>query len=167
MTTSERTPEPEFYGPQFLRLDLPRGRAQPTVWRWIIGTIVAVAGSLAACYVLALGATAMFPNLAGYQHFQFGDYSRLTIIGVIGACIGWPVVTWFTSSARRLYLWLAIIVDVVSLAPDAWILHQGQPPLGVATLIAMHIALGIVTYPAMVFIAPQRPARPGVHTASG
>ena len=150
-TTSNR-----YYGPSIFRFDLPRGTAQPSVWRWILATILAVCASLLACFGLAHLAILLDPTLAGYGHFRFGDYSRLTIIGVIAACAGWPVVTWFTTSARRLYLWLAITVTVVSLAPDVWILHLGQPTAGVATLIVMHFALAVVTFPVMVFLAPQR-----------
>jgi hypothetical protein len=115
-----------------------------------------VGASLVACFGLARVAIARDPTLAGYGHFQFADYGRLTVIGVIGACIGWPLVAWFTTTARRLYLWLAIAVTVVGLAPDVWILHLGQPAAGVATLVAMHFALAIITFPAMVYLAPQR-----------
>jgi hypothetical protein len=148
-----------FYGPSILRLDLPQGDAQPPAWRWILATVLAVGASLLACFALAQLAIALLPSLAGYGHFQFGDYGRLTVIGVAAACVGWPIVTWFTTTARRLYLWLAIAVTVIGLAPDAWILHLGQPVAGVATLVAMHLALAVITYPSMVFIAPQRPAR--------
>jgi Family of unknown function (DUF6069) len=158
--SSNDTRRPEFIGPTVLRLDLPRGRAQPSWWRWILGTAVAIGGSLLICFVLVKLASTVDLGIAGYQHFEFSDYSRLTIIGVLAACVGWPVVTLLTTSARRIYLWAAIIVVVVSLAPDAWILHLGQPAAGIATLAAMHIGLGLVAYPAMVFIAPQR-VRPG------
>ncbi|HEY4266553.1 MAG TPA: hypothetical protein VGM94_00030 [Galbitalea sp.] len=155
MNTQQTNPN-RYYGPAFLRLDLPRGAARPSAWRWVLGTAIAVGASLLACFGLAWIAVAVSPGLAGYGHFQFGDYSKLTIVGVIVACIGWPTITWFTTQARRLYLWLAIAATVVSLAPDAWIFHLGQPPLGVATLVVMHFALAVITYPAMVFIAPQR-----------
>jgi hypothetical protein len=155
VTTSGTAPA-RFYGPSFLRLDVPRGRAQPSAWRWILATGTAVGASLLACLGLAHLAIAAFPALAGYGHFTFGDYSRLTILGVLAACVGWPIVTWFTTSGRRLYLWLAIAVTVVSLAPDAWILYLGQPAAGVATLVAMHVALAVITYPAVVFLAPQK-----------
>jgi hypothetical protein len=145
-----------FYGPSILRLDLPWGRAQPSAWRWILATVLAVGASLLACLGLAHIAVVLDPDLAGYGHFQFADYGRLTIVGVVGACVGWPIVTWLTTSARRLYLWLAVVVTVFSLAPDVWILHTGQPPAGVATLVAMHFALAVITYPATVFLAPQR-----------
>jgi hypothetical protein len=146
----------EYVGPRALRLDLPMGQAQPSWWRWILGTIVAVLGSLLVCFALAKIVSSADPSIAGYPHFEFSDYSRLTIIGVLGACIGWPIVTLFSTTARRIYLGAAIIVVVVSFAPDLWILHQQQPLIGVATLALMHIGLGLVTYPAMVFIAPQR-----------
>ena len=143
-------------GPRFLRLDFPAGAAQPSPWRWVIATIVAVGGSLAACFVLARLGVALFPSTAGYEHFAFADYSKLTIVGVLGACLAWPLVTLVTTHGRRLLLWLAVIVTIASLAPDAWILHQGQPAQGVAVLVVMHFALALITYPALVFIAPQR-----------
>jgi hypothetical protein len=109
-----------------------------------------------ACFGLARLATSLDPSLLGYGHFAFSDYSRLTVVGVVAACIGWPAVCLLSTNARRLYLWLGIAATIVSLAPDAWILHLGQPGAGVATLGAMHVALGVITVAAMVIIAPQR-----------
>lgn len=139
-----------------LRLDFPRGSAQPRLWRWIVGTIVAIGASLLLCAGLAAAAIAADPSLAGYGHFQFADYAKLTILGVFAACVGWPILTWLTTSGRILYLWAAILVVLASLLPDLWILHLGQPVAGVLTLMLMHVGLGVITYPAMVFIAPQR-----------
>jgi hypothetical protein len=137
-------------------LDFPGGRAQPSAWRWVIATIAAVSLSLAACAGLAALGVALFPSTAGYGHFQFADYSRLTIVGVLAACIAWPLVTLVTTRGRWLFFWLALIVSVVSLAPDVWILHLGQPATAVAILVTMHFALAFITYPALIFIAPQR-----------
>jgi hypothetical protein len=139
-----------------LRLDLPRGSAQPVAWKWVLATIAAVAVSLLACFGLASAAVLLFPQLSTYAHFQFGDYGKLTVLGVVAACIGWPVVAWFSSNARRLYVWLGVLAIVVSLAPDVWILHLGQPLAGVVTLAVMHFALGAVTIAEMVFLAPQK-----------
>jgi hypothetical protein len=140
------------------RIDLPRGTAQPSAWRFVLALLVAIAGSLAACWVLATVAVLLVPSLAGYDHFRFADYAKLTVIGVVIACLAWPVVAWFSSQGRRLLLILAVLVTVASLAPDVWILLRGQPFLGVLTLAVMHVALLAVTYPALVLIAPQRPA---------
>jgi len=150
------SPQPEYMCPRVFRLDLPKGQAQPSWWRWIIGAVVAVLGSLLVCVAIAKLVSSADPSIASYQHFEFSDYSRLTIVGVVSACIGWPIVALLSTTARRIYLWAAIIVVVVSLAPDLWILHLGQPVVGVAALALMHVGLGLVTYPAMVFLAPQR-----------
>jgi hypothetical protein len=149
----------DFYGPSVLRLDLPRGTAQPAVWRWALATIAAVAASLVACFGLASAAILLSPQLATYEHFQFADYSKLTVLGVVAACVGWPVVAWFSSHGRRLYLWLGVLATVVGLAPDVWILHLGQPVAGVVTLAIMHVALGVITVAAMVLLSPQRERR--------
>ncbi|MDP9026336.1 MAG: DUF6069 family protein [Actinomycetota bacterium] len=150
---------PTLRGPAVLHLDFPWGAAQPSPWRWVLATVIALAGSIAACAALAAAGIALFPSTAGYEHYQFGDYAKLTTIGVIGAAIGWPLITLVTTRARRLYLWLAIIVTIVSFAPDAWILRGGQPAPAVADLAMMHVAVGLVTYLALVLIAPQRTPR--------
>ena len=150
---------PFLRGPALLHLDFPWGVAQPKPWRWIVATAVAIGVSIAACAGLAALGIALVPATAGYEHYQFGDYAKLTIIGVIGASIGWPLTTLVTTRARRLYLWLAIIVTIVSFAPDAWILRGGQPAPAVADLAVMHVAVAVVTYLSMVVIAPQRARR--------
>jgi hypothetical protein len=150
---------PALRGPALLHLDFPWGSAQPSLWRWILATVIAVGASIAACAALAAAGIALFPSTAGYEHYQFGDYAKLSSIGVIGAALAWPIVTLVTTRARRLYLWLAIIVTIVSFAPDAWILRGGQPAPAVADLAVMHVAVGAITYLALVFIAPQRARR--------
>ena len=147
---------PSLRGPAFLHLDFPWGAAQPVLWRWVVATVVAISLSIAACAALAAIGIALVPSTADYEHYQFGDYTKLTVIGVIGASIGWPLVTLVTTRARRLYLWLAIIVTIVSFAPDLWILRGGQPAPAVLDLAVMHIALAIITYFSMIVIAPQR-----------
>ena len=34
--------------------------------------------------------TAIFPATKGYVHFRFSDYAKLTVIGVVIACLAWP-----------------------------------------------------------------------------
>jgi hypothetical protein len=140
----------------YLRLDFPWGSAQPGPVRFVAATVIAVFGSVLACWAISKVTIALIPSVAGYEHLQVGDYTRLTVIGVLVASIAWPLVTLAASRARRLFFWLAVLVTIVSLAPDLWILHQGQPIPGVAALMVMHIALALVTYPVIVFGAPQR-----------
>ncbi|HEX4245764.1 MAG TPA: hypothetical protein VHY77_09370, partial [Acidimicrobiales bacterium] len=99
------------------------------------------------------------PSTKGYGHFQFSDYSKLTIIGVIIACLAWPVVTRISSSPRWLFFRLAILVTLVLLLPDLWILAKGQPVRAVVVLMAMHLAIALITYNALVHVAPVRARR--------
>jgi hypothetical protein len=156
-TITTRIPRPIR---EYFHIDLPGLRAQPRAGRFVVATLVAIVGSVAACGLLALAGVAMFPATKGYDHFQFADYTKLTVVGVLIACAGWIVACALSSRARRLYLWAAVAVTIVSFAPDVWILLRGQTPEGVFVLAMMHVAVGIVTYLAVVFIAPQRDGAP-------
>jgi hypothetical protein len=92
-------------------------------------------------------------------HFQFHDYARLTIVGVIIACVAWPIVTRISSAPRWLFFRLAILVTLVLLVPDLYILKTGQPAKAVAVLMCMHLAIALVTYNALVHLAPVRRQR--------
>jgi len=141
-----------------MKFDLPAGRAQPRAARFVVATITAIVLSLLACWLLVILGTAVFPSTVGYAHFGFGDYGKFTIVGVLLACLAWPVMTLVSSEARRPFLLLTIIVTIVGLAPDAWIIYRGQSPEAVGILVVMHLALAVITYPALVVIAPQRAA---------
>jgi hypothetical protein len=56
----------------------------------VLATVVSLVGSLAVDAALVAIGEAVFPSTKGYVHFQFSDYSKLTIIGVIIACVAWP-----------------------------------------------------------------------------
>jgi hypothetical protein len=88
-------------------------------------------------------------------HFRPSDYGKLTIIGVIIACAAWPVVTWISSAPRWLFFRLAILVTLFLWLPDIYILYRGQPAKAVAVLLCMHLAIALVTYNALVHIAPS------------
>ncbi|KHK96389.1 hypothetical protein LK09_15560 [Microbacterium mangrovi] len=144
----------------FFRIDLPGARCQPRAWRFLVATLVAVVGSVAACAVLAQVGMLAYPSTRGYDHFRFADYTKLTVIGVVIASLGWPLAAALSSRARRLYFWAAVAVTVVSFAPDGWILIHGQSPAGVFILAVMHVAVAVVTYWSLVLIAPQHDREP-------
>jgi hypothetical protein len=141
----------------------PRHR-QPEWWRLVLATVLAVALSLAADAALVAIGTRVFPATKGYGHFQFSDYAKLTVIGVLIACAGWPVVTRISSAPRWLFFRLAIAVTLVLFLPDVYIWHQGQPAKAVAVLLSMHVAIALITYNVLVRVAPVRPA-PDRHRA--
>jgi hypothetical protein len=139
-----------------LRLDLSRTARLPALGRLLVATIVSIVGSLLADAALVAIGTRVFPSTRGYGHFQFHDYATLTIIGVVIACVGWPLVIRLSSAPRWLFFRLAIVVTAVLLLPDVYILRQGQPARAVAVLMVMHVAIGLVTYNALVRLAPAR-----------
>jgi hypothetical protein len=149
-----------------VKVDFAPAHRPPSGARVLLASLAALVGSLLADAALVAIGEAVFPPTKGYVHFQFDDYSKLTIIGVIIACAAWPIVTRISSAPRWLFFRLAIVVTVVLLLPDVYILHQGQPPRAVAVLMCMHLAIALVTYNALVRLAPVRPQRAG-RPASG
>ena len=138
---------------ELLHLDFAPTHRQPTYARVGTATIVAVLASLLVDAVLVAIGTAVFPSTRGYVHFGFADYAKLTVLGVVVACLAWPVVTRVSSAPRWLYLRLAVAVTLVLWIPDLWILAKGQPPEAVAVLMVMHLAIAVVTYNSVVRIA--------------
>lgn len=141
------------------KIDFAPTHRQPARARILLATIVALVGSLAADAALVAIGKAVFPSTKGYVHFRFSDYSKLTIVGVIIACVAWPIVTRISSAPRWLFFRMAIAVTLVLLLPDLYILKQGQPAKAVAVLVCMHMAIALVTYNALVRIAPVRTRR--------
>jgi hypothetical protein len=141
------------------RLDRRPAHRPPALWRIALALILAGGLSLAADAALVAVGIRLFPHTRGYGHFMFGDYARLTVVGIVIAAAAWPVVTRFSSDPRWVYLRLAVVVSAVLLLPDLYIWHQGQPIHAVAVLMAMHVAIGVITYTAMVRVAPPRPGR--------
>ena len=142
---------------RLFRVDFAPRHRQPSPASIIVATVVSVVGSLAADALLVVIGEAVFPSTKGYAHFQFPDYCKLTVIGVIIACVAWPVVTRISSSPRWLFLRMAVAVTLVLWLPDVYILVGGQPAKAVAVLFAMHLAIALVTYNALVHIARTRP----------
>lgn len=140
-----------------VKVDFAPSHRPPPTARVVLATVVSLVGSLAVdAGLVAIGET-VFPSTKGYVHFQFSDYAKLTIIGVIIACVAWPIVTRISSAPRWLFLRLAIAVTLVLWLPDLYILKQGQPAKAVAVLMCMHLAIAVVTYNALMHVAPVRP----------
>jgi Family of unknown function (DUF6069) len=149
------------------RIDFRPRHGQPLVSRLVLATIAAVAGSLAADALLVVIGQAAFPRTRGYAHFQFPDYAKLTIVGVIIACAAWPVVTRVSSDPRWLFARLAVLVTLVLWLPDVYILYQGQPADAVMVLFLMHLAIALVTYYLLVYLAPPTAPAPRPRLRAG
>jgi hypothetical protein len=143
-----------------VRVDFAPRHRQPSAVMVIVAALASLVGSLLADAELVAIGTAIFPSTKGFVHFRFSDYAKLTVIGVVVACVAWPVVTRMSSAPKWIYLRLAIVVTVVLLLPDVWILTHGEPAQAVGTLMVMHLAIAVVTYNCMVRIARTRDIQP-------
>ncbi len=146
-----------------IHLDFTPNHQQPSNGRVVLATVVSTVGSLLADALCVVIAQALFPSTKGYAHFQFADYAKLTVIGVIIACIAWPITTRITSQPRWMFFRMAVLVTLVLWLPDVYILIKGQPAKAVGTLFVMHMAIALVTYNALVHLAPVRPLRRPSH----
>jgi len=141
------------------RVDFSPAHRHPSALRVVVATALAIAGSVAADAILVAIGTSVFPATKAYVHFQFHDYARLTIVGVVIACLAWPIVTRCTSAPRWVFLRLAVLVTLFPWVPDLWILHKGQPGDAVGVLMVMHLAIALVTYNLIVHVAPVESSR--------
>ena len=142
-----------------LKVDFAPTHRQPSTARLVLATVVSLVGSLALDAALVAIGEAVYPTTKGYVHFRFSDYSKLTVIGVIIACVAWPIITRISSAPRWLFFRLAIVVTLVLFVPDLYILKQGQPAKAVAVLMCLHLAIALVTYNALVHLAPVQTRR--------
>ena len=133
------------------------GTAPPAHRRVMTAGLAAAALSLAADVVLvAIGRTA-FTVPASFDKFAFGNCALLTGLGVAGATLAWDAVTRLSSRPTWLLTRLAALVTALCLIPDFLLLGTPGNPAGpVAILMLMHLAIAVVTYPALIKIAPVR-----------
>ncbi len=143
----------------WLKIDLRPLHRAPSGWRVLLAAVLSIGASLLADALLVALGTRVFPSTVGYVHFAFHDYARLTIVGIVIACAAWPVVARLCAAPRWLFFWLAIAVTAVLLLPDLALLAKGQPPRAVVVLMAMHLAIGVITYNLLVRLAPVRSRR--------
>ena len=139
-----------------VHVDFAPQHRQPSAGRVLLATVASIAGALLADALLVAIGEAVFPGTKGFPHFQFSDYGKLTVAGVIIACAAWPIVTRISSTPRWLFFRLAILVTLVLLLPDLYILYRGESAQGVAVLMCMHLAIALVTYNLLVRVAPVR-----------
>ena len=145
------------------RFDPSPDHRVPRAWLVAVAIVLSVVLCLLADALLVRIGTAIFPSTKGYTHFQFSDYSKLTVIGIVIAGLGWPVVARLTSEPRWVFVRLAVLVTAVLLLPDLYIWLQGQPGRAVLVLVTLHLAIGLITYNVLVRLAPVR--SPSGHAA--
>jgi hypothetical protein len=112
---------------------------------------------LLADIVLAAIGQAAFTVPASFDKFSFASYSLLTVAGIAGATATWGAVTRLSSRPRWLLTRLAALVSALFLIPDFLLLGTPANPAGpVLILMLMHLAIAVITYTALIRIAPVR-----------
>jgi hypothetical protein len=138
------------------QIDFAPTKRQPNPRWYVLAIVIAIGLSLGADVALVHAGTALFPSTRRFSHFRFSDYGTLTCIGVIVASAGWPLVIRISSAPRWLYLRSAVVLTLVLWLPDVWLFTKGEAGRGVAVLAVMHLAVALVTYNAIVRLAPPR-----------
>ena len=123
-------PSPLDRALRLARVDFAPAHRRPSAARVVAASVVSVVGSLAADALLVAIGTAVFPSTRGYVHFRFSDYAKLTVVGVLIACLAWPMVTRISSVPRWLFLRMAVLVTLVLWLPDLYILADRRATQG-------------------------------------
>ena len=147
------------------RVDIGRRHPYPSLVALSLATVLSLGASLAADALLVWAGTSRSPSIRGYVHFRFSDYGLLTTIGVLIACAAWPIVARVSWAPRWLFLRLAVAVTLVLWIPDVYLLVRHQPVRAVVVLMAMHLAIALVTYNILVRVAPVAETPEGPQTS--
>jgi hypothetical protein len=119
--------------------------------------LAAAAGSLAGDVVLATIGQAAFTVPASFGKFSFGTYALLTVLAAAGATATWWAVTRLSSRPKWLLTRLAALATALLLIPDFLLLGTPGNPAGPAViLMLMHLATAVITYTALIKVAPVR-----------
>jgi len=148
-----------------LHVDPSPAHLRPARTALAAATLAALTGSVGACAVIVWAGTRLVPGLAGYTHFRFAAYAPLTVVGVLAACVTWPVAAHLSPTPRWVLFRLAVLVTAVLWVPDLVLLARHQPGSAVLILMTMHLAVAVVTYQCLVRMAPAavRPVAPDAH----
>lgn len=114
--------------------------------------LASLANALIAVLAHALGASEDFHPL------EPSAYPGITALGVQAGAIGWAAVRRFAKDPERLLRWLVPTVVAVSFVPDFFLFEEGGV-LGVAALLAMHVAVAVISVKAYRTVMPLGPVR--------
>lgn len=136
---------------------LARQTVPPAHRRLAAAGLAAAAVSLSADAALVTIGRAAFTVPASFGKFSFGGYALLTMLGVAGATVVWRAVTRLSSRPKWLLTRLAALATALLLIPDFLLFGTPGNPVGpVVILMLMHLAVAIITYTALIKVAPVR-----------
>lgn len=98
----------------------------------LVAVLASIANALVATIAIALGLDAAESH--GLEPFA---YIPLTVIGAIGAAVGWHLVNRYTPRPGRVLRWLVPLALLISWAPDIYVALDAGWPNALA-LMVMH-----------------------------
>lgn len=138
---------------ELTRLDLRPLTPLPSGRRIALAGLLAIVGSLVADAVLSTISAATLSPPAYFDKFNAGSYAPLTIIGVVGATVGWALLVRLTSQPQWFVIRAAVVVTIVGLIPDVALLSN-NPTGAVIGLMVEHLVIAVITTYALLKVAP-------------
>lgn len=132
---------------------VPPVRASRVI-RGVVGAAVAAVAVNTAIALVGLAAGAS----SDFRPLQPTSYILLTVVGVLAGTAGWAAVRRRSQRPTAVLRRLVPAVVAVSLVPDVALLFTDAQPhttgVGVATLMAMHLATAVVAVPILARTLP-------------
>ena len=120
---------------------------------------VALFGAVIANLIILFALKSLVINPAMPLHaLSVGPVVGLTVIGTIGATIVYAIMRAFLARPQKPFIWIAVIVFLLSLIPDYLIIGQTTGPFAggnvpsALTLMLMHLAAAIIIVASLVKI---------------
>lgn len=130
----------------------------------VTGFLVAAVGSVIANLIVlhVLRPFVIVPT-APLHALNSGPVALFTAIGAVGATIVYALMKKFLRKPERAFIWVSVVVFLVSLIPDVMLFSPASPsfagatPASVGTLMLMHAVAGIITVWGLVKYWPAKP----------
>ena len=128
-----------------------------------ISTLIALGGSLIANALLVAIILPLTSTPSSVMTFHVaGPTGVFTTIGVIGAAIVLALLRRFSTNPNNVFVWVAVVVFLLSLLPDIFVHHLG--PMfaqitagGAILLMTMHLACALITVYALIALTKSNP----------
>lgn len=134
----------------------PASGGRAPLWR---AGLYAGVGALIANYIVLFLTKPMAP---GFMSLSAIPVTFWTVLGAIGATLTYALIRRLSQTPERTFLITAVVVFLVSLAPDIWV-WEAKPPAfagvtlgGICALMAMHLAAAVII--TGVLLRTTRPA---------
>lgn len=132
----------------------------PSFWKAVLKAILgSVIVNLILLYVLR---PFVIVPAAPLMALNPGPVAVLTAVGAIGAIVVYALMKKFLKSPERPFIWLSVVVFLVSLVPDFMLFSPNSPSFAgasvasVGTLMLMHAAAGVVIVWSLVCYWPAK-----------